>query len=395
MSMVNPLLEKVMAAKVTYDPPQTQHIDSLDGIRGVAVLMVLMLHAGCFHNGWLGVDLFFVLSGFLITGILRKSRTQPFYWRRFYIKRATRIFPPIVLGIAVTALFWPHASLIGAAGYLLSLGNVMDMTRFAIKPIGHLWSLSVEEHYYLFWPFAILAMSKRQLKWLIGAIVVILPLARLLFTYRLPAHDPYAIYLLTPFRIDGIAMGSLLALLLEEESWQEILKKCAGTCFVLTSVVYLTLWTMVGHVNFFPHAYSPIFNGVGYTLVALIAFFVIAYARLLPDAFATRILRNRLLRGIGVISYGVYVYSWILLVFMRRSFPSLSEFQTGVIHVFVVIPVAAILFKYYEQPITAWGKRRAALMSAKPNPVAGKNALQTERQPLEIERGQQAGVAVL
>ena len=384
-----------MAATATHRHPQTQHIDSFDGIRGVAVLMVLMLHADCFHNGWIGVDLFFVLSGFLITGILRRSRTEPFYWRRFYIKRATRILPPLVLGVAVAALFWPHASLLGAAGYLLSLANCVDMTRFAIYPIGHLWSLSVEEHYYFFWPFAVLWMSKRQLQWLIGAIGVIVPLARLIFTYRLPPHDPYAIYLLTPFRIDGIAMGSMLALLLEEQSWQERLKRWSGAAAVLTSVVYLALWTIVGHVNFFPQAYSPIFNGAGYTLVALIAFFVIAYARLLPDAFPTRILRNRLLRKVGVISYGVYVYSWILLVFLRRGFPALSELQTGLLHVFIVIPAAAVLFKYYEQPITTWGKRRAALISGRTRVVASKKGPEIEDGPFGIESGQHTSVAVL
>jgi peptidoglycan/LPS O-acetylase OafA/YrhL len=383
-----------MATVATNRQPQTQHIDSFDGIRGIAVLMVLMLHADLFHNGWIGVDLFFVLSGFLITGILRRSRTEPLYWRRFYIKRATRILPPLVLGVVVAALFWPHASLLGAAGYLLSLANVMDMTRFAIFPIGHLWSLSVEEHYYLFWPFAILWLSKRQLKWLIGAIVIVVPLARLMFTFRLPPHDPYAIYLLTPFRIDGIAMGSMLALLLEDESWQERLKKWAGAAVVLTSVVYLAIWTIAGHVNFFPQAYSPMFNSVGYSLVALIAFFLIAYARLRPDAVATRVLRNRLLRGVGVISYGVYVYSWILLSFLRRSFPALSELQTGLIHIAIILPLAAVLFKYYERPITSWGKRRAAMMTVKATPVADTNVAEIES-PFEIESGRHAGVAAL
>ena len=383
-----------MATVATYRQPQTQHIDSFDGIRGIAVLMVLMLHADLFHNGWIGVDLFFVLSGFLITGILRRSRTEPLYWRRFYIKRATRILPPLVLGVAVAALFWPHASLLGAAGYLLSFANVMDMTRFAIFPIGHLWSLSVEEHYYLFWPFAILWLSKRQLKWLIGAIVIAVPLARLVFTFRLAPHDPYAIYLLTPFRIDGIAMGSMLALLLEDESWQEILKKWSGAAVVLTSVVYLAIWTIAGHVNFFPQAYSPIFNSIGYSLVALIAFFLIAFARLRPDAVATRVLRNRLLRGVGVISYGVYVYSWILLSFLRRSFPALSELQTGLIHIAIILPVAAVLFKYYERPITSWGKRRAALMTVKATPVVNTNVAERESS-FEIESGRHAGVAAL
>jgi peptidoglycan/LPS O-acetylase OafA/YrhL len=76
-------VEKAMATLVSSPRQQAHHIDSFDGIRGIAVLMVILRHAGCFYNGWVGVDIFFVLSGFLITGILRKSRLEPFYWRRF------------------------------------------------------------------------------------------------------------------------------------------------------------------------------------------------------------------------------------------------------------------------------------------------------------------------
>ena len=89
-------------------PSRQAHNRQFRRDRGIAVLMVLLRHAGCFYTGWAGVDIFFVLSGFLITGILRTSRAQPFYWRRFYIKRATRILPPLLLGVAATALLWPH-----------------------------------------------------------------------------------------------------------------------------------------------------------------------------------------------------------------------------------------------------------------------------------------------
>ena len=69
----------------------------------------------------------------------------------------------MLLGIAVAALIWPHPSLVGIVGYALSLGNIVDMTHFAIRPIGHLWSLSVEEHYYLLWPFFVLRLPRQKL----------------------------------------------------------------------------------------------------------------------------------------------------------------------------------------------------------------------------------------
>jgi peptidoglycan/LPS O-acetylase OafA/YrhL len=357
--------------------------------------MVLGLHAGWLPHGWVGVDLFFVLSGFLITGILRRTRTEPFYWRRFYIKRATRILPPLLLVIAVTLVIWPHSSLIGIAGYLLSLGNVLDMTRFAIVPLGHLWSLSVEEHYYLLWPLAVLRLQRRRLQWLLLAIIVIVPLGRLVFT-NLLRHEPDAIRLLTPFRIDGIALGSLLALLLEQRSWQERLTKWSGPGAALAAAVYMVLRTIiVGRSQFFPWAYSPIFNFVGFSLVAIIAFFVIAYACLRPDAIPTRILRNRLLTKLGVISYGIYVYSWISLAAIKHSFTGLSEVKAGALHILVSLPVSAVLFKYYERPITDWGRRAAARLAAKGHEAAKDDASATGRHAYELEKREQASIVVI
>ena len=382
-----------MTNQIIYSHSDKEHIDSLDGIRGIAILMVLGMHAACFPNGWAGVDLFFVLSGFLITGILRRTRTEPFYWRRFYIKRAARILPPLLLAVPVAALFWPQATFAGVIGYLIGFANVVDMTHYAIYPIVHLWSLSVEEHYYFFWPFAVLFFSRRQLQWMIGTIVAGVPIARLLFTYHLPPGEPYAIYLLTPFRIDGIAMGSMLALLLEDQYWQERLRKWSGVTVVVVSAMYLTLWIILGHSHFYPQAYNPVFNSVGYLLVALVAFFAIAYAFLRPEALSTRMLRIRPLAGLGVISYGLYVYSWILLVLIRRIDPSLSWRQAGLIHVAIAIPLSAVLFRFYERPITAWGRRRAATLSVKTKAQGGGSPTEMGSRRFEVESAHQTGLS--
>jgi peptidoglycan/LPS O-acetylase OafA/YrhL len=345
---------------------EPQHIDSFDGVRGLAILLVLAGHAGWFADGWVGVDLFFVLSGFLITSILRRSKDQPFYWRRFYLKRATRILPPLLLAIIVTVTFWPKPSAIGILAYLLSLGNIAGMTRFFVWPLEHLWSLSVEEHFYVLWPWAVLSLPLRKLKGLLVTIIIAVPLCRFGFTYILPRHAPNVIYYLTPFRIDGIAMGSLLALLLEESVWQRWLKRWTAVGAVAASATYVILWTALGHPQFFPFAYSALFNAVGYSLVAVTAFCVVAHARLSPHALASRLLRNRLLRELGVISYGVYVYSWMLLQFGRLYFPNLSSVSLGVIHIPVSVGVAFVLSKFYEQPIMLWGKRRAAKSDVAP-----------------------------
>jgi peptidoglycan/LPS O-acetylase OafA/YrhL len=180
-------------------------------------------------------------------------------------------------------------------------------------------------------------------------------------------HHQFAIYLLTPFRIDGIALGSMLALLLEQRSWQEKLTKWSGVGAAVAFAVYLVLWTVLGHGQFSPFAFRPIFNLIGYSLVAVIAFFLIAYARLRPEAIFTRFLRNRLLVKLGVISYGVYIYSWMFMVAIEHRFTGLSEVQAGVLQIFVSIPASAFIFKYYERPISVWGRRVAARLTAKAN----------------------------
>ena len=119
---------------------------------------------------------------------------------------------------------------------------------------------------------------------------------------------------------------------------------------VVACAAYLGLRAVLGHGHFSPYVYSPIFNSIGYSLVALIAFFLIAYACLRPNAIPTRILRNKLLTTLGAISYGLYVYSWIVLVLIRRIYPSLSDLQAGLIHIAVAIPLSAVLFKYVSVP---------------------------------------------
>ena len=104
-------------------------IDSLDGLRGVAILAVLLYHHDLFDNGWMGVDIFFVLSGFLITGILRKESKDKFYWKRFYIQRATRILPPALLIVLLACLLAPGAKPLVCLGYLLTLGGVIDLQK--------------------------------------------------------------------------------------------------------------------------------------------------------------------------------------------------------------------------------------------------------------------------
>ncbi len=140
-----------------------QHIASLDGLRGLAVLLVLAYHHALLNSGWLGVDLFFALSGYLITTILRSARHDEEYWKPFWIKRATRILPPFLLVLVLTPLLGFIVTIRQFAGYLFSLGDVMAYVHSQFEPLRPLWSLAVEEHFYLAWPFAVRYLRRRNL----------------------------------------------------------------------------------------------------------------------------------------------------------------------------------------------------------------------------------------
>ena len=212
---------------------------ALDGIRGMAVLMVLVFHfVGCTMptNGFertlvrvtsygaFGVELFFVLSGFLITGILYDSCHKPLYFRNFYARRALRIFP---LYYGVLCLVFFVAPLIAllrgptldylvdrqAWAWLYAVNiYIAKQGDWSFSYIEHFWSLAVEEHFYLFWPLVVFLVARRPrtLMALSLAIALCAVLARLIGL--LAGLSWWTTYVLTPFRLDGLALGAFLAI---------------------------------------------------------------------------------------------------------------------------------------------------------------------------------------
>lgn len=222
----------------TVASPQTitlpKRIPELDGFRTLAVLMVMAEHVydgwqlpmssiawmprvGYFvlTHGWLGVDLFFILSGFLITGILLDERERPDYFRTFYGRRALRILPLAITCIAIWFLTYRHhGSYLLLA--LIFCANLDILIRVG-EPHGPgvLWSLSVEEHFYLIWPLAVRRLKLRTLTILAASIVVLSPGFRWI-AMELGARDQ-SVYQLSWFRFDGLAIGALLAIFVRSQ----------------------------------------------------------------------------------------------------------------------------------------------------------------------------------
>jgi peptidoglycan/LPS O-acetylase OafA/YrhL len=200
-------------------------VAELDGIRALAIWAVLLFHgistvdsaeaAGALSagpralftlvaHGWLGVDLFFVLSGFLITGILLDSKHQPTYFRNFWLRRAVRILPLLFALLAVCGLAYRSHPEYFALATFFAVDFAPLLGIDGPRGMGTLWSLAVEEQFYFIWPFLVLSLSKRRLALLALAIVVCSPLIRIAATDN-TWHVPWC-------RSDGLAIGALAAL---------------------------------------------------------------------------------------------------------------------------------------------------------------------------------------
>jgi peptidoglycan/LPS O-acetylase OafA/YrhL len=221
--------------RCAYPQGQSGHVPALDGIRGLAILMVMLYHltlppaaaldrvwAGIASFGWAGVDLFFVLSGFLITGILFDAKGGKHYFRNFYARRTLRIFPLYYAVMMVLLVIVPRLPFAHAARYAAASGDQIwywtYLSNFALGwrhewNLGSLdlaWSLAIEEQFYLLWPAVVFLLGRRALIGICGAVIVAALAARTALT--LWGAHPIPIHVLTPCRMDSLALGALVAL---------------------------------------------------------------------------------------------------------------------------------------------------------------------------------------
>ncbi|MBL8748679.1 MAG: acyltransferase [Planctomycetes bacterium] len=207
-----------------------ERVEALDGVRGIAILAVVLMHCAMFgmvrpdiathwltrtlQLGWIGVDLFFVLSGFLITGILVRTKERPHYFRNFYARRALRIFPLYYVVITLLLFVLPRAATTVAEKipYYLYVQNFAwlwpgETNHDVARTIT--WSLAVEEQFYLVWPAVVWLASRR---WLVRVCVAMV-VGAIALRFVLLGAGASSVYFLTPCRFDGLAAGALLALL--------------------------------------------------------------------------------------------------------------------------------------------------------------------------------------
>jgi peptidoglycan/LPS O-acetylase OafA/YrhL len=315
-------------------PVVGRHVAALDGIRGAAILLVLAFHFvqsiryefGYQDNpvlrgivlGWVGVDLFFVLSGFLITGILYDSKGSGHYFKNFYMRRVLRIFPlyyGTLLVLLLLDLAWPAASVFGRenpAWIWLYLTNVvMAWKGFgAAGYVDHFWSLAIEEHFYFVWPLAVFLFSRRRLLQLTVAMFFVSLGLRIALV--LAGTNPEAIYVLTPLRLDALSVGAFLALTVRRP---EGFHKLAGPAWLVASASGLGILAIIITRHTVYHL-DEVMQTLGYSLLALFfgALLILALTSPLQLIFNLGILR-----WFGKYSYGIYVWHPIIFILFLHT----------------------------------------------------------------------------
>lgn len=320
-------------------------IRELDGIRGIAIALVMATHllkranyltgnatliafGELFRIGWVGVDLFFVLSGYLITSILLKTRQEPHYFKNFYARRILRIFPLYYVTLLITLPLLP--ALDKSLGpqtqanwpvFLVYLQNWLYV--FGREPsnvVGVTWSLAIEEQFYLLWPFIVKKLERRQLaRFILGSLLLILT-ARLglVFFARSLINLEDLYYYASFIRSDGLLMGALLALALQSDFWREWLRRRAGWVW-WASLAGLTLMLVSG-----PPSASftnlPLMT-VGYSLLAVFFAACLALALTGKENNPLRwLFSNRGLIFFGKYSYALYLFHLPVGVFLLNFF---------------------------------------------------------------------------
>jgi len=299
-------------------------IPELDGIRGIAILLVLLCHMSFWKpfsalqpilfEGRVGVDLFFVLSGFLITGILLDGKGTPDAVKHFYIRRILRIWPLYFLTLAV--LFVPLRRFLPANAtiwpYLAFIQNLMHSQNQGpfLQPF---WSLAVEEQFYLVWPWVVLRTSLEGLEKLCVGLFVSAVVARIvLVALHVPADY---IYVNTLCRTDAIAIGSLLAIYIRQT--RSIWHQLPRPGYLLTISI---LGFAIGILT--PRLFAPAQCTTSFAAIGFAVLITQALAKRGTNAHLARFLRHKSLMYLGQISFAVYLFNFPIYSLCHGSFVS-------------------------------------------------------------------------
>jgi peptidoglycan/LPS O-acetylase OafA/YrhL len=348
------------------------YIKSLDGVRAIAILLVMTFHARLTNFGWIGVQLFFVLSGFLITGILWKEKSNPtplsYKFKKFWVRRSLRIFPLYYAYVAIIALLWltvrfpvyfplffPYI-----ATYTANLPLAL-LHEFGNPLFNHLWSLSIEEQFYLLFPLIILLSPKRGIKIVLVAIVLLSPLLRFVVGehYKGLGHSPLmisdAVNFNTLCQLDAFCLGGLIPVL----SLDRCLKK-PWTIFAIMALLslgagianYKATLHQAGfvfdwgyyHYGITNYEYIWQYTCLNFLFASLLLALVSIHSQGRFPAI-TRFLENKWMVRVGKVSYGMYIFHWLVYIY---GFYDLFKPTSRLGIALLLIPYAIVVYGLSE-----------------------------------------------
>jgi peptidoglycan/LPS O-acetylase OafA/YrhL len=345
----------------------TKRLPSLDGLRAVSICMVVIGHCRgtvpglgptaltilrFVGNGQLGVSMFFVISGFLITTLLVREQlaTRHLNLKNFYIRRAFRIFPAfyaywlfVLVLTMVGYIRLSHSDLITSAVYIWNYVPREIDTWF----LGHTWSLSVEEQFYLFWPLILWLGNPKQTKWVAIGVIVAEPFVRVSTYFLLPFSRPL-IGMMAHTRADSMMIGALLALVCLSEDQQYVLKRIAGSSLIpVGALCFFVADTVLARSLRGEYLLS-----IGYSMQNIVVAMLIAHVIYYEKTSLGRVLNHPTMVHLGVISYSLYIWQQLFLTAKNTTI-------TGLFPLNLVCALLAAELSYYalEKPFLGWRRR--------------------------------------
>ncbi len=363
----------------------SRHYPEVDGLRGIAILMVVAFHytLAPFFGG-MGVDLFLLLSGFLLGGTLLDKREAPNYFKAFYARRVCRIFPLyflclllfliLLLAAPFTLGWWLYgdairfllADPIPLWSYFTFTQNLamVQQDAWGTPWLAHTWTLAVVEQFYLFLPFLIRFFSRERLPYVLAGLILAAPLLRA-FLFNFHPHGDFAFYVLMPCRADSLLLGVLCAYAIRDDRCLNLLRTHTRALYGVLTVLVAGVILMVLSRPPTPTPDQPLFApSYGYTWLALLYSCVLLIAVTEKRGLVTLVTRIRPLGALAVVAYGVYLLHMpIGMSFRWLSLGQLQVPQTwwttlGIAFgaLLITLTLTSISWIFFERRIVRWGR---------------------------------------
>jgi peptidoglycan/LPS O-acetylase OafA/YrhL len=330
---------------------------TLDGLRGIAALMVVIFHFYSYPGGFYsepsifkkiteigqhGVSLFFVLSGFVITRILIHTKNDAEFFSVFFTRRILRIAPlyyaflivwffvlPILLNI-------PQAGFSDQLPFYLYLQNIYSTFRMPIAGPPHFWSLAVEEHFYLIWPIVVYNVPLKHLtKTIFAAVLIVFWVKWIMLANGLAIHD------FTLTRIDQILMGAFLAVLEFRDFYKRQSVRYFITIALLVIPTSVVIYVFAGHFHFIKELLK-------YFLLGIVFASLIGVVLTSSNAWINRVLTSPSMQYLGRISYGIYVWHVLALIFLQFFFLTKIMILDLTLSIMMTLVMAHFSYFYFE-----------------------------------------------